>query len=600
MFLCANLLRSAFIIALVTAAAHPQPRLRHRLSSSAFAVPEKNASYDYVVVGGGTAGLAIASRLAETASVAVVESGGFYDQDNGNYSVVPALALMQPFLAVAESYPRQPLIDWGLISSPQTGAANRRIHYAQGKTLGGCSAINIMVYHRATAGTYQRWADLVGDQSYTFPNLLQYFIKSSHLTPPDEPKRNTPNATVLYNTSAFNNAAGGPLQVSWDRWVDPTATWIGRALELIGLPASSVGFNSGSLSGNGAWSTSTISPARAERSSSRTSYLDQAIEETNITIYHHTQAMKILFDKSDPISATGVAVQTQGVDYTLTAQREVILSAGAFRSPHLLMLSVSDLPGVGQNLWDQIYFGVGHEVNTPSGPQLMANPADNSRILEQYLDDAAGPYSSTGIYLAFEKTPTDLRQHFTQNTLSTLDWFPSDWPEIEYIAGVGAGPNGTSFGSISAVLVAPTSRGNVTINSANATDPPVVDMGWLTDTADIEVAIAAFKRARQAWSTIPEIQVGPEVAPGAAVSTDEQILDYIRKSASQIWHASATCAMGKQGDPNAVVDSTAKVFGVRGLRVVDASAFPFALPGHPQASVYMLAEKIADVIKNDR
>lgn len=291
------------------------------------------------MIGGGTAGLAIASKLAETASVAVIEAGGFYEQDNGNLSIIPGLAFTQSILATTEMYPEQPLIDWGVITSPQTGADNRRMHYAQGKTLGGCSAINIMAYHRATEGTYQRWADLVGDSSYTLPNLLRYFIKSSHLTPPNYQKRNTPNATVLYDTSAFNNAEGGPLQVSWGNWVDPTVTWLARALERIGLPVSSVGFNSGSLSGNGAWPTFTISPARAERSSSRFSYLDQAIETTKIAVYHHTQAMKILFDSQKRNTATGVAVRTRGVDYTITAKREVILSAGAFRSPHLLMLS---------------------------------------------------------------------------------------------------------------------------------------------------------------------------------------------------------------------------------------------------------------------
>lgn len=261
---------------------------------------------------------------------------------------------------------------------------------------------------------------------------------------------------------------------------------------------------------------------------------------------------------------------------------------------------ISDLPGVGQNLWDQIFFGVTYEVNTPSGPQIMANPANTNRILEQYLHDAAGPYSTLSAYLAFEKVPPALRQNFTPKTVSALDWFPSDWPEVEYITTGGPGENGTATGTVSAVLVAPRSRGNVTISSANATVPPVINPGYLTDPADAQVAVAAFKRTRQAWTTVPEVRVGPEIFPGAAVSSDEEILNYIRKNATPVFHASATCAMGKKGDPNAVVDSTAKVFGVKRLRVVDTSAFPFALPGHPQASVYMLAEKIADVIKNER
>lgn len=125
-----------------------------------------------------------------------------------------------PVLATADTYPRQPLIDWDLVSAPAPSAANRRIHYAQGKTLGGSSAINTMTYHRATAGAYARWASAVGDQSYTFDRLLPYFKRSSTLTPPNLDKRNAPNATVLYDASAFDNSLRGPLQVSWANWVD--------------------------------------------------------------------------------------------------------------------------------------------------------------------------------------------------------------------------------------------------------------------------------------------------------------------------------------------------------------------------------------------
>lgn len=143
-----------------------------------------------------------------------MEAGGLYEQDNGNQSVVPYYALNTAFLATTEDYPRQPLIDWDLLAAPQPLVGNRRIHYAQGKTLGGSSAINTMAYHRGTIGAYQRWADLVGDQSYTFSRILPYFKKSSTLTPPNLEKRDAPNATVRYDASAFNNALRGPLQVS--------------------------------------------------------------------------------------------------------------------------------------------------------------------------------------------------------------------------------------------------------------------------------------------------------------------------------------------------------------------------------------------------
>ena len=289
------------------------------------------------VVGGGTAGLTIAARLAAnpSTSVAVIEAGGFYEQDNGNYSVLPGLSLSSPFLAATEVFPRNPLMDWGLVSVPQTGALSRRIHYAQGKTLSGSSALNAMAYHRGTIGAYDRWADTVGDQSYTFKNLLPYFEKSCKFSPPNNAKRRTPNATVKYDTSVFSSD-GGPLQVSYSNWVDVTLTWFQRAFTNIGLPISDKGFSSGSLAGNAAWITSTIDPNLGERSSSQTSFLEQAIENTNIVVYTQAQASKILFEER---IASGVLVITQGVDYTISANKEVILSAGVYHSPQLLMVS---------------------------------------------------------------------------------------------------------------------------------------------------------------------------------------------------------------------------------------------------------------------
>lgn len=326
---------------------------RNRLRASAFGIAGQDASYDYVgkyaltsvrklansftVVGGGTAGITIASRLAEelSSSVAIIEAGGFYGVDNGNYSVLPGLYPFSAFLAPTESYPQQPLMDWDLISVPQAGAQNRRIHYAQGKTLSGSSALNAMAYHRGCRGSYQRWANLTGDDSYTFQSLLPYFRRSCRFTPPNDAKRQTPNATVKFDSSVFE-ATGGPLEVSYSNWVDPALTWFQRAFASIGLPLSDAGFNSGSLVGQSAWITSTINPRSGERSSSQTSFLEQAIPSTNIIVYTQAQAKRIVFEST---TAKGVSVQTNGVPYTISAKKEVIISAGVFHSPQLLMLS---------------------------------------------------------------------------------------------------------------------------------------------------------------------------------------------------------------------------------------------------------------------
>lgn len=287
------------------------------------------------VIGGGTAGLAIASRLAVSASVAVVEAGGIYEQDNGNQSVVPYYGLVMPVLGTSEDYPRQPLIDWDLLSTVQPSSSNRRIHYVQGKTLGGSSAINTMAYHRGTVGAYRRWADLVDDQSYVFDKVLPYFKRTSALTPPNPLKRNSPNATVKYDPSVFDNSLRGPLQVSWGNWVDPTQTWLSLALQAIGQALNPNGLSSGKVNG-GAWVPTTINPRDATRSTSKSSYLDSHPDQQPI-VYLHSQASKVLFDKNK--KATGVSLSTNGQTYVLSAKKEVILSAGVFHSPQLLMLS---------------------------------------------------------------------------------------------------------------------------------------------------------------------------------------------------------------------------------------------------------------------
>ena len=205
--------------------------------------------------------------------------------------------------------------------------------------------------------------------------------------------------------------------------------------------------------------------------------------------------------------------------------------------------------------------------------------------------------------IAFEKIPNPFRSNFTKTAISALAQFPSDWPEVEYATGTILSPTGGVLGLIEAALAAPVSRGNVTIAGSDITTPPVFNMAWMTDpaNADAQVAVAALKRIRQAWRSISNITSGPEVLPGPTVQSDAEILNYIRNASIPLYHAGATCAMGKAGDANAVVDSRARVFGVEGLRVVDMSAAPFTPPGHPQATVYMLAELIAaDILAQKR
>ncbi|KAL8670951.1 MAG: hypothetical protein Q9168_004534 [Polycauliona sp. 1 TL-2023] len=579
-----------------------------------FGVAGINATYDYVVVGGGTAGLTIASRLAADPSVtvAVVEAGGFYEAA-GNTSIVPAYTTLfsgtDPGLSDSN-----PAVDWDDVTVPQAGANNRRLHYAQGRTFGGGSARNYMIYHRPTIGSAQKWGDEVQDQSYTFANLLPYYEKTINFTGPTQPY---PNTTNEQDESVFS-PSGGPVHVSSGNYNDPFATRVLPALRAIGQKAIN-GFQSGKLLGS-AYVLATIDSTTGTRSSSESSFLNETTSRTTLKVYKNTLAKRILFSGN---TARGVLVGSSGgvlngtSDYVLSARKEVIVSAGAFRSPQLLMVSgvgprkmlkdlgiplIKDLPGVGKNMWDHVFFAITFRVNVPTSSSFGNDPEAAAYALRTYLDSASGPLSAApATILGWEKLLP------STNVSSVFD-FPADWPQIEYLPASAPSGNqsnfqtqdprdGFNYASILSALVSPLSRGTVSISSDSTADPPVIDPNWLTHPMDVQLAIAAFKRQRQLWDDhLQNLTIGEEYNPGPAVQTDAEILSFIRETLSPVWHAAATCKMGSRSDRMAVVDTDTKVYGVRRLRVVDASAFPFLPPGHPQSTVYALAEKIADRI----
>ncbi|OJJ75712.1 hypothetical protein ASPBRDRAFT_203452 [Aspergillus brasiliensis CBS 101740] len=581
-----------------------------------FGIPGQNATFDYVVIGGGTAGLTIASRLVKSGylSVAVVEAGGFYEIDNGDLSVVPEYAT---FFSGPDPSDFQPLVDWDFMTQPQENLGNRTLHYPRGKTLGGSSGRNYMYYHRPTIGSLHKWAEEVGDKSYEFPNMLPYYKKSVHFTPPDE--KVFINSTNIQNPEAFSST-GGPLEVSSGNFVDGFGTWFRKALIALGLKQTE--FNSGNLSGSG-YMTLTINPINAHRSSSETSFLQSTLNSgLGPVVYHKTLAQKILFDTHRV--ATGVQVETAGtfgippVNFTLTAQKEVILSAGAIQSPHLLMVSgigphdqlfqfniscISHLPGVGQNLQDHPTAGTTHRVDVPT----VASLADDDTLVEsnvkQYIVNATGPLSIPGPgYFGWEKLPKPYRWRLSNESIQALSALPDDWPETVYTPLGYPQPKNASAGQIYATItfvdVAPFSRGNISLAGPNMTTPPIINPQWLANSTDVEIMVGAFNRSRQIWAKLADLGVADpvEFSPGNNVTTFEQILDYIRSSLTTISHGSSTCKMGRKEDPMAVVDSSARVYGVQRLRVVDASSFPFLPPGAPQSTVYAFAEKIAEEI----
>ncbi|KAF5125123.1 Dehydrogenase patE [Metarhizium anisopliae] len=520
----------------------------------------RDQEFDFVVVGGGTAGNAMGYRLAEAGfKTAIIEAGTFFELSKPGFATIPGLDVL---FVGSDSFEALSPADWKFQSTPQQGANNRKFHIAQGKCVGGSSAWNFMIHHRGPKGMYDQWAEAVGDDSYKLSNFEKFYKKFATFTPGSTSKR--PADTLSPSGGADFAAAGqgGPVQVSYTNFVSDWSKWLQKGLQAVGLKRTD-GFDRGDLLGYH-YTETTIRQSDATRSSSA-EYIYAANKKkmSNLKVFTNTQGSKIEFDSSK--KATGVKVLSAvGSEYTIKAKREVIVSSGAYKSPQLLMLSgigpedtlskhgipvVAESPGVGQNMWDHIFFG-------PSRAQL--------------------------------------------------GWFSDDWPEVEFLGGNGhigtfgsllKQPfDGKQYATLLGALVAPLSRGNVTISSTSVRDQPVINPNWLTAKGDQEVAVALLKRLREVWAT-PELQSisnGPEYYPGEKVKTDEEILNTVRDSLMTVWHPACTCKMGKKEDPMAVVDNLARVHGVQGLRVVDASAFPILPPGHPMATIYALAEKIAD------
>ncbi|KAH8692040.1 putative GMC oxidoreductase [Talaromyces proteolyticus] len=583
------------------------------LLGSHFGIPTLNASFDYVVVGGGTAGLTIATRLAQAGkySIAVIEAGTLPELIDSNCSTIPASAAN--FLG-ANPKTNNPMIDWGMHTQNIPGFGNRSILYSQGKSLGGGSVRNLMFYVRSCKGAYQRWADEVGDDSYTFASLLPYFQKSVAFHPPDQITRPA-NSTPKYNVHAYS-PSGGPLQVTYPRWANAMSSWFKLGLSQLGVPEV-VDFVSGNILGY-QYTAQTIDPTTMTRSSSETSFLRTAFAETtSLSVYVQSLAKRILFDSQK--RATGVVVESNNVLYTISANKEIIVSAGALRSPQLLMVSgvgpkdtlqglnipvVSDRPGVGQNMQDHLLVGTSYPVDVLTHELIGSDPVFAEEQVINYVTNRTGILTNVGAdFLAYEKLPDSLRKTLSKKTLESLNSLPSDWPDIEllyydsYTSNqqdyTASGPSG-SYAAADVGVVAPFSRGTVSIASNDTADIPLIYPNYLEDVRDQEVVLAGWKRAHQIWNTpaLKKITTGPEAWPGSNYTTDAEILHIIQENALTQYHASSTNKMGRSNDTLAVIDPQCQVYGVTGLRVVDSSSFPFIPPSHIQATVYALAEKI--------
>lgn len=469
-----------------------------------------------------------------------------------------------------------------------------------------------MIYQRATVGSFDVWADLVGDDSYRWEEMLPYYVKSSNYTTPNMQKR-AANASVPAPSSEAFNATGGPLAVTYTNWAAPFSSWAQKAMIEIGVPAIN-DFMSGNLLGS-QYCPVTVRPDSHIRETSEASYLQTALanKQYNLKVYTHSMAERILFDSNK--TATGVLARTGWVGgnmtFALSARKEVILSAGAFQSPLLLMVSgigpadtlskfnipvVSNLTAVGKNMDDHVLVSVSYEVNVQT-PAYLNDPVYAYNAERSYLANQTGVLAGQNAdFLGWEKVPAQYRANFSASTTQWLDTFPADWPDYELII-VAFNHNVTSPKSLvqmSVALISPESRGAISINSSSVDVPPLIDIAWLRSKTDQELIVAALKRGRDFWAagSLKPVIIGDEQAPGANVTTDEQLLEYAKANVNTVYHASCTCAMGRNSS-NSVIDSKARVWGVQNLRVVDASSFPVLVPGHPQSKCLVASSPVS-------
>ena len=528
-------------------------------------------TYDYVIVGGGSAGCVLANRLSEDGkhSVLLLEAG---PRDTNLWIHIP-IGYGKTMI--------DPVVNWRFYTEPEPHLHERKLYWPRGRTLGGSSSINGLVYIRGQAEDYDAWA-LLGNNGWSYREVLPYFIKSE---------------TNQRGADAFHGDQG-PLHVSDIGIRHPLVeAFIGAGQEL-GIPRNP-DFNGKTQEGVGYFQLNTHKGLRA--START-YLKAARGRANLRVETGAHATRVLFDGT---RAAGVSYRQNGAEFSVAARREVLLSAGAIQSPQLLQLSgvgppavlrqhgipmLVDAPGVGQNLQDHLQVRLIYKCSQPvTTNDDLRTLWGRMRIGMQWLFARRGPLA-IGIQLGgmftralpTAKTP-DIQFHF--GTISA-----------EVVAGK---PHDFSGFTVSMCQLRPTSRGSVNIRSADPVMPPAIVANYLATQLDREVMVAGTKLTRRLMQTqAMKDYIVEEYKPGKAMQTEDDILDFVRREGVTIFHPVGTCSMGL--GPLDVVDERLRVYGTAGLRVVDASIIPLLISGNTNATAIMIAEKAADMIRADQ
>ena len=522
---------------------------------------------DFVVIGAGSAGCAVAARLSEDPAtwVVLIEAGG---EDKNRWIHIP--------LGFGKTF-ADPSVNWCYETEPDPGVADRRVFWPRGKVLGGSSSINGMVYIRGQAEDFDYWRQL-GNTGWSFEDVLPYFKRSEH---------------QMRGADGFHGA-GGPLCVS-DVAQHPICEAFITAATQLGFPRND-DFNGASQDGVGYHQTTTRD---GKRCSTAVGYLRPAMQRPYLRVVTGAMTEKIIFEGR---RAIGVAFRRDGRLCTATAGREVILCGGAVNSPQLLMLSgigpaqhlaefglpvLHHLPGIGQSLQDHYSAPIKLRCKLPVtvNDVMLSNARKLKAGLEYYMFHR-GPLSMISSPAAlFARTRSELASPDIKCSISP---FSADRPQdgLHRFSG---------FTSI-AYQLRPESRGEIRLKSPDPSDAPAVHPNYLATETDQRTLVAGLKLIRRILATPPmQSFIEAEFQPGLEVGSDEELLDYARRRGGTVYHPTSTCKMGN--DAMAVVNPELRVHGISGLRVADASIMPTVVSGNTNAAAIMIGERAADMVR---